>query len=179
MSTPSLFCRHCGKQLPPDALFCDKCGTPTGAAAPVEPKAAPEKSPSLAGGILALILVGGGAWALFSPSKPTPPPKSDAECQRDVQCWSERHGAKSLRPCTQAVERMAAHSFRWVDGTMEAKFPRVSLNDDEHKTIRYVGDLIEFQNGFGAFTRYTYVCTWDPVTEQATSVGWAGRLPSN
>ena len=24
---PKLFCRNCGKQLSPDSLFCDKCGT--------------------------------------------------------------------------------------------------------------------------------------------------------
>lgn len=179
-------CEHCGKLLALNAQYCDQCGCSTEAPAPVDApvkaKATPEASRSLQGGILALVLVGGVGWAIFSPSEPSPPtapPKSEAECQADVQCWSERHSAESLAPCTDAVERMAAHSFRWLDGTFDQKFTHIGLNKDEHKSIRYIGDKIEFQNGFGAFTRYSYTCTWDPVTHQATAIGEAGRLDKN
>lgn len=67
------FCKQCGTAHAPDARFCDECGKAVNAAAAPAPAPAPAATPALpgvqrrhvmiAGGVLAVVIVAGGALA--------------------------------------------------------------------------------------------------------------------
>lgn len=53
--------------------------------------------------------------------------------------------------------------FRWLD--------------EKAGTLTYIGDKIQFQNGFGAWQTHIYECDYNPATESALSVSARpGRL---
>lgn len=170
----SIPCPHCGKQLPSSATTCDQCGASTAAA---RAKQKPKMDTANAVGLATIVIAVGTFIYLFGSgsSGAAKPALTDAQCQKDLMCWSGRQGLAAERACQDAVERLAKHTFRWVDS--EVKFPSVAWGDPEHTKLRYFGDAIEFQNGFGAYTRHTYGCTWEPSKQLATAEAFPGRLP--
>lgn len=79
--------------------------------------------------------------------------------------------------CPDHVERLAPSSYRWTDGILEPKFVIMLLTDDPN-VITYIGDHVEFQNGFGAWQRHIYQCDFDVKTETViTTRAVPGRLP--
>lgn len=56
----------------------------------------------------------------------------------------------------------------------------ISNNEIDNTKIRYIGDKVEFQNGFGALTPMTYVCTLDSSSKKVIDVQVSeGRLVEN
>ena len=79
--------------------------------------------------------------------------------------------------CPDHIERLAQYGARWTDGMLEPKFPRSGWQDAANYLAVYMGDAIEFQNGFGAWQRYRYSCVVDVKNEQVIDVAAVpGRL---
>ena len=79
--------------------------------------------------------------------------------------------------CPDHIERLAQYGVRWTDGMLEPKFPRSGWSDEANYLAVYMGDAIEFQNGFGAWERHRYSCVVDVKNEQVIDVAaLPGRL---
>ena len=63
--------------------------------------------------------------------------------------------------CPDHIERLSQYGVRWTDGLLEPKFPRSGWQDADNYLAVYMGDAIEFQNGFGAWERHRYSCVVD------------------
>ena len=64
-----------------------------------------------------------------------------------------------------------------VDGIFEPKFGRFRWLNQAEGTLTKVGDRVEFQNGFGAYSRVIYECDFDPRTNDVLAVrAHEGRL---
>ncbi|KWN80834.1 hypothetical protein WM24_23650 [Burkholderia ubonensis] len=150
-------CRECGTEISNKATACVKCGAPV--------KKPATKARQAIAAILALGFVGYLAIGLSSNGRPaagssakTGKPESDVCKKDDIQCLGDKGIVAASVYCKDQVERLAAHSVRWTDGTFELKFSRFRWADKAAGTITYVGDKAEFQNGFGAYTPVTYEC---------------------
>jgi len=76
--------------------------------------------------------------------------------------WSDEYGSTcesiDLYDSLHLAVQGGAHSVRWTDGALETKFSKFRWADKEAATLTMVGDKVEFQNGFGAFTPMIYAC---------------------
>jgi hypothetical protein len=98
-------------------------------------------------------------------------PKVDpAVCRQDLACWAEAKFASASAYCKDPVERLANFNARWTDGTFETKFSRYRWKDKELGLVTYIGDKVEFQNGFGAYQNHIYECDFDPVKDAVLDV---------
>jgi len=78
----------------------------------------------------------------------------------------DEHLSEARYPCKQAIEAAAKYQARFKTfGTMMPTGYRV-----EGRLIIYAGDDVEMQNGFGAWQRVRYRCTFDPASGKATAV---------
>lgn len=96
--------------------------------------------------------------------------EAEAKCKEDLQCWGDKHSISAAVYCEKDIERLAKYSFKWTDGFLEPKFSRFMWHDKDAGTVTYIGDKIEYQNGFGAFQNHIYQCDFDPVNELVLEV---------
>src|SRR5690349_20624298 len=73
---------------------------------------------------------------------------SKVECEKNFTCWSERNLVDAEVDCQSQIERKAPHEVKWTDGLLGSMFSLSAWGDDAHRTIRYAGDQVEFQNDF-------------------------------
>lgn len=83
---------------------------------------------------------------------------SDAECRLSLECWGERHSIRAAILCDDHIANLARNNYEWTDGWLEPKFSRYRWNDRAAGELTYIGDKIQFQNGFGAWIIHTYEC---------------------
>ncbi len=105
--------------------------------------------------------------ALPPPPKPQLAPAQDSEliCRHDLQCWGDKHSGSAGVYCKSDVEALAKYTSRWTDGWLEPKFSRFRWKNESTGSVTYIGDKIEFQNGFGAWQTHVYECDFDPLTK--------------
>ncbi len=79
-------------------------------------------------------------------------------CGTDGSCYLNNGDFKVYMTvnCSAAIERMAKYDFDWV--TWDDWFPKVVWADAEHTILKFSGDSIKLQNGFGAFIPHSYSC---------------------
>ena len=79
--------------------------------------------------------------------------------------------------CKTHVENLSKYTYKWTDGFLGLKFSRFQWKDEAEGIVRYYGDQILFQNGFGAWVNMIYWCDYDTVNERPVRVGAEpGRL---
>ena len=99
-----------------------------------------------------------------------------AERDTEQQTPAQRGEVAALVRCPARVERLAQYTHRWTDGFLEPKFSH-SRPTGNRNVVTYLGDRIEFQNGFGAWQPHIYECDLNVVTEQVVAVrARPGRL---
>lgn len=149
-------CRECGKDVSTEAAVCPHCGVPK----PTEVKAS-AKDGLIGLGVLIAIVVGAVAMCSDSDAEKAAAAKakaaSDAKCQTDLQCIGDKLSMAAAVRCVGPVERMAKHSAKWVDGTLEPKFSHFRWGAGK-QSVTMIGDKVQFQNGFGAYTNMVYEC---------------------
>jgi hypothetical protein len=155
-------CKECKKEVSTSAKTCPHCGV--GSPATTNAQAVM--------GIVLMVAIGWGLYSYFGSSsdssKTAEPEKvaiSDAECQKDLQCWMERKLPEASYPCEKAVEGLAKYSSKWTDSTFEFKFDHMRWANKEKGVLIFIGDKIKFQNGFGAYQNSIYECTYDPASK--------------
>ncbi|MDE2788832.1 MAG: hypothetical protein OXI81_00185 [Paracoccaceae bacterium] len=91
----------------------------------------------------------------------------DVACRQDLQCWGDKHALAATFACQPLIESLAKYAYRWTDGWLGAKLERFRWKDRKEGSISYTGDEVEFQNGFGAWSRMTYWCHYNPESDYA------------
>lgn len=174
-------CKECKKEVSSKAKLCPHCGIKNPAVGAKE---------TLVG--LVVVVVGvvmlaqcmggsnkGDADKVEATPKETPEQiaAKEAACRSDLQCWGDKHAIAAKIACAPEIEKLAKFSHKWTDGMMDTKFPRFRWANKDHTAVTYLGDKIQFQNGFGAMQNHFYQCDYDPVAKQVVGVRAApGRL---
>lgn len=153
-------CKDCGSEVSTKAKSCPKCG-------------APIKKEAKQYGCGTVIVVGIGLFILISIFTPDDssnnlkkPQVSDAECMKTLQCWGDRHTTSASIRCDNYIEKLAKYSFKWTDGILESKFSHFRWKNKSKGIVTFIGDKIQFQNGFGAFQKSIYECDYSPIKDK-------------
>lgn len=83
-------------------------------------------------------------------------------CQHDLDCTIGSQLNQAKAACRSAIERRSKWDFRWT-ATLGV-FDGYRWNPKHSSTrgrVDFLGDSVEFQNGFGAWINYSYICTYD------------------
>jgi len=153
-------CRECKKEVSTSANTCPHCGV----------KNPGTKTKDTAVGVIGLVVLVGIVYSCSGSDKPKQettssatdqlqqPPVGEkktadevAACKLDLQCWGEKNLPAASVYCKTDIEKLGKFSSKWTDGMLEMKFSRYRWLDKSNGTITFIGDKIEFQNGFGAF----------------------------
>ena len=118
--------------------------------------------------IAILALLAGGGWFVFGQCDWDS--SSDLACRQDVQCWGEKHHLDAENLCPRLVEGWARFDYEWTDGFTDWKFDNWVWQDRPAGIIRYMGNNVKFQNGFGAWQRMHYMCDYNTETGNARVV---------
>jgi predicted RNA-binding Zn-ribbon protein involved in translation (DUF1610 family) len=164
-------CRTCGKEISKTAKTCPHCGEEN----PVSANLVSNESPGIFSIVVAIFFV---LWIVGkfsgtdddSSASESNSRVSDTECRESLQCWGERHNITAAIQCDSDVERLAKYSHKWTDGIFEPKFSHFLWKDEPNGVITFIGDKIQFQNGFGAWQNYIYECDYNPISNQALDV---------
>lgn len=158
-------CKSCKHQVDTSAKSCPSCGV---------------KNPGVTlgqqiGGLAVLAVIIAVTVTMCSGSDEKEPSNKaakvdDATCRKDLQCWSDKASIAAGVYCQEHVTKLAKFTSRWTDGTFESKFSHMRWLDQTQGTVTFLGDKIEFQNGFGAFQKHIYECDYDPSTKQVLAV---------
>ncbi|WP_445357069.1 hypothetical protein ACJJIC_12495 [Microbulbifer sp. ANSA002] len=107
-------------------------------------------------------------------SKPQKIPEQVAaeqtECRKDLKCWAEENFISATVHCNRYIEQLAEYSHRWTNAWLEPKFSYYRWKDISAGVVTYIGDKIQFQNGFGAFQNHVYECDYSPTFESVIDV---------
>jgi hypothetical protein len=150
-------CTECGKEVSDRATLCPHCGI----------KLAPKPGVvQLIFGWAFLILLAAIIFAVVSDhnTKPGQEIKTTANtcAPDDLTCIINQADFKGFINasvyCKEDVEKFALHDVKWTDGSFELKFYRARWTDKPGGLMTYIGDKVEFQNGFGAYTPMHYAC---------------------
>lgn len=166
-------CKSCKHQVDVKAKTCPNCGV---------------SNPGVTAGqqfmglvVLAVIVAVGFSMCSSGKDDKTTeakPKVDDATCKKDLQCWGDKHSIAAGVYCKDPVGSLAKYSVRWTDGMLEPKFSRFRWLNQADGTLTFLGDKIEFQNGFGAFQKHIYECDFNPATNKVLDVrARPGQLP--
>ncbi len=92
------------------------------------------------------------------------------ECRKDLTCWAERRVVSASYLCKPQIERQAKYSFKWTDGILGSKLTRYRWKNRANGVVTYIGDKIQFQNGFGVWQNCIYECDYDPENDVVLAV---------
>ncbi|UQV43407.1 zinc ribbon domain-containing protein [Janthinobacterium lividum] len=166
-------CKECKKEVSSSAKNCPHCGISNPGL---------KKTEVVAGLVVLATLIGGIAYGC-APDKEKMAAESavatakktkddadtkalaaalDAKCMADLQCWGDKHIASASIYCKREIEKLAHYSVKWTDTMLEMKFSRFAWFDKPNGAITFVGDKIQFQNGFGAYQDSIYECDFQP-----------------
>ena len=102
------------------------------------------------------------------------PPKAEkqavekAACRENLKCWGMKHNADAILNCIPLIERLAKYGYEWTDSLLGTKFDAYQWKNRHAGTLIYSGDKVKFQNGFGAWQRMNYWCSYDPAVKTAS-----------
>ena len=100
----------------------------------------------------------------------------DAACRASLQCWGDKNAHWASSHCPEKIERLARYTHEWTDG-WGSKFDRFAWKDKQKGIVTYMGDKINFQNGFGAWIPHIYHCDYDTVAKKVVDLRiYQGRL---
>lgn len=144
-------CKECGNEVSTKAEACPKCG----AKVPTDKVGCG----TVFGVVILTVIILSVFSSAFDSSSDHAANAEPATCgPADLQCLGDKGTVSAGVYCADQVERMAKHSAKWLDGMLEPKFSHFRWRNQEKGEITYIGDKVQFQNGFGAFTNMIYEC---------------------
>jgi hypothetical protein len=158
-------CRECEKEVSTSAKECPSCGAP-------KPTTYPPSKQSQIGTLVFFIAAIIFYQLVFGDDSDAEkePSLSDTQCKKELSCWAEKGYVSATVYCSSSVEDLAKNSHQWTDSFAEPKFSHYRWKDSDNGFVTYIGDKIQYQNGFGAWINYTYECDFDPNTETVLDV---------
>lgn len=162
-------CKECGNEISTKAEACPKCGAKV-----AQNAGCGTVFGAIFLGVILIVVLS----SMFGSSSETGAEET-ANCKPDdLQCLGDKGVIAAGVYCKNNIEKMALHSVKWTDGTFDMKFSHFRWKDKTNGVITYIGDKVEFQNGFGAFTPMTYECDLGPDNKMVLDVRLTeGRLP--
>jgi hypothetical protein len=94
----------------------------------------------------------------------------EENCKNSLSCWAKKNDFNVEISSRKRIERFAKYDFRWVDSWTRPKFSYYKWLNVKEGTITYIGDAIQFQNGFGAWQNYIYEVDYDPSFDEVIDV---------
>lgn len=82
------------------------------------------------------------------------------DCGENDDCIARLYRADARTQCRPVVEAYARYDYQWT-GWGGDSFFFASEVDRREGTIRYSGNALKLQNGFGVWARYRYECLYD------------------
>ncbi|WP_164707274.1 zinc ribbon domain-containing protein [Metapseudomonas otitidis] len=151
-------CRSCKHQIDSSAKTCPNCGV-------ANPGISSKQQFIGFVGMVIVMVVMVKTCSGGDGQKDAATPKVDpATCRKELSCWAEEKIVTASVECKRPVESLAKYNARWTDGVLDMKFSHYRWKDQAKGTVTYIGDKIEFQNGFGAYQKHIYECDFDPST---------------
>lgn len=191
-------CTECSKEISTLAPACPQCGAPAPPAVAL-PTPPTKETPSLftQRNVKITVFIIVALWFLIRDkgterklaereAREAAQQKADeperlrkkAECRKSLDCWGQEHMVLAIIKCQDPIEKLAKYQFEWTDGWTEPKLHHSQWLNVEKGIVRYTGDKIKLQNGFGARTGCVYECDYDTLTDTALAVRvQPGRLP--
>lgn len=164
-------CKTCGKEVSRTAKSCPHCG---------ESNPAPSDAVNLFWAVVGSVFVLWLLAHLFSSGDEKSSKQKAAEereCKKSLQCWGEKHLIDASVRCDDVVERYAKYAHQWTNGFVEPKFSHYRWKDEGAGVVTYIGDKVQFQNGFGAWQNHIYECDFSPSISMVLDVRvTAGKL---
>jgi hypothetical protein len=104
-------------------------------------------------------------------STPVPKLSKDEKCLRDLDCAAGKSDwfFDADAECAPYIEALAQYRAKWTEGFFENKFSHVGLRP-RYDSLRFTGNKVEFQNGFGAWQQMDYACFYNPLTKTVIDV---------
>lgn len=163
-------CKECKKEVSNSAKTCPHCG--------VKDPAVGAKQKFIGFLVLVAIVFGISQCTSDDDSSANAQPKiSDEECMKDLKCWGDQHSISAAVYCAPFIEKLAKNSHEWTDGMLEPKFSHFRWKDQSQGYVTFIGDKIQYQNGFGAWINHVYECDFDPRTDSVLDVrASAGKI---
>ncbi|MEJ1933764.1 hypothetical protein WDZ92_26480, partial [Nostoc sp. NIES-2111] len=84
-----------------------------------------------------------------------------AACEASEVCIVSTHESDARRQCKPAIEAYARFDYDWTDGFGGPETFFSSYVDRSAGTIRFAGNQIKLQNGFGVWQQYRYECLYN------------------
>ena len=163
-------CRKCDHEITDPQHKCPNCG---------------EKTPVISMGAQifgAVFAIGVIAFLFWPESEAEKKEEADkraaylAECRKDSVCWGKEHRIAAEARCREPIEALAQYQVRWKDEP-NGMFKKVSWLNQQQGSLKYIGDGAQFQNGFGAWSNYSYSCDYNPDTMTVLNIDvQKGRL---
>ncbi len=102
---------------------------------------------------------------------------SSDNCRNDLKCLAKENIVDAAIDCRIHIEKLSQFSSRWTTDKSFERFSHFRWLDKDNATLTFIGDKIEFQNGFGAYQPHTYECDYEPASKAVLAVrARAGRL---
>lgn len=95
--------------------------------------------------------------------------REKANCKKDLQCWAAKYEGELIGPCKRLIEKNAKYSAKWAED-WGPKFSMYRWQDQAQGAITYIGDKVQFQNGFGAWQNMIYECDFNPDQNTITGI---------
>ncbi|SIS88167.1 hypothetical protein [Neptunomonas antarctica] len=103
--------------------------------------------------------------------------KEADQCRSDISCWADKESVMATLLCMKNIELFAKYDYRWSDSRSRIVLSRHTWANQEEGLVRYFGDSLQLQNGFGAWQNYIYSCDFDPTEQKVVDIGAEpGRL---
>jgi hypothetical protein len=96
--------------------------------------------------------------------------KKEIECKQTLTCLAEKHIIYAGAICQSPIERLSKYTYEWTDGFATPRFSHYRWVNQSNGIITYIGDQIKMQNGFGAWSHYTYECDFDTINKTVVDV---------
>lgn len=158
-------CKSCKHQVDTSAKTCPNCGVANPGVTTAQ---------TLGGLVILGIIVAVGFSMCSGGSKDKTEEKTakvdEATCRKDLQCMGDKYTVAAGVYCKDPIVRLGKYSARWTDGTFEPKMSHFRWLNKEKGTLTFIGDKIEFQNGFGAYQKHIYECDFNPTGNQVLAV---------
>ncbi len=97
---------------------------------------------------------------------------AEEKCKTDPICVP--NSGEAEYHCSNAIENRARFQSKWVNGWTEPRFQGITWRKGERKEILMFGNNVMFQNGFGAWKRIDYSCTYNALANFVVDVDIRG-----
>lgn len=158
-------CKSCKHQVDTSAKTCPNCGVANPGVT---------KGQTIGGLVILGIIVAVGFSMCSGGGKDEAEQKTakvdEATCRKDLQCMGDKYTVAAGVYCKDPIARLGQYSARWTDGTFEPKMSHFRWQDKGQGIVTFIGDKIEFQNGFGAYQKHIYECDFSTQDSKVLAV---------